>query len=159
VRFAPAGGKLGLLLARPDHPVEVYVLDLAASRLTQLTHSMLGGIDESALIQPELIHYPTHDGRPIPAFLYRPQGTGKFPVVLSIHGGPESQERPMYLYSGLYQYWASRGIGVLAPNIRGSSGYGKSYQRLIHRDWGGAELQDLDAAVQYLRALDWADPE
>jgi dipeptidyl aminopeptidase/acylaminoacyl peptidase len=78
-------------------------------------------------------------------------------VVLAIHGGPEAQELPVYIYSGLYQYWASRGIGVLAPNVRGSTGYGKGYQRLIHRDWGGDELKDFDAAARYLRSLNWVD--
>jgi dipeptidyl aminopeptidase/acylaminoacyl peptidase len=80
-------------------------------------------------------------------------------VVLSIHGGPDAQELPVYKYSGLYQYWASRGIGVLAPNVRGSTGYGKTYQRLIHRDWGGDELKDFEAAARYLRSLDWVDAD
>ena len=82
---------------------------------------------------------------------------GPFPVVLSIHGGPESQERANY--SGYYQYLLSRGIGILAPNVRGSTGYGKTYQKLIHHDWGGAELGDFKAAAEYLRGLDWVDPD
>jgi dipeptidyl aminopeptidase/acylaminoacyl peptidase len=116
---------------------------------------MLGGIPEDVFIEPELIHYPTHDGREIPAWLYRPAGAGPFPVVLSIHGGPEAQERPLYNYNGLYQYLLSRGIGVLAPNVRGSTGYGISYQKLIHRDWGGDELKDFEWAHKYLQGLDW----
>jgi dipeptidyl aminopeptidase/acylaminoacyl peptidase len=78
-------------------------------------------------------------------------------VILSIHGGPEAQERARYNYSGLYQYLLSRGFGILAPNIRGSTGYGISYQKLIHRDWGGAELKDIEHAVKYLKTLDWID--
>jgi dipeptidyl aminopeptidase/acylaminoacyl peptidase len=78
-------------------------------------------------------------------------------VILSIHGGPEWQERPMYLSSGLYQYLLTRGMGILAPNVRGSTGYGKTYQKLIHRDWGGAELGDFKAAAEYLKGLDWVD--
>jgi dipeptidyl aminopeptidase/acylaminoacyl peptidase len=93
----------------------------------------------------------------IPAWLYRPKGAGRFPVVLSIHGGPESQERPRYNYNGLYQYLLSRGFGILAPNIRGSTGYGISYQKLIYRDWGGAELGDIEHAAKYLQTLDWVD--
>lgn len=144
------------LLSRPDHAAEVFTLDLATGTLTQITQSMLGGIDEDDLIEPELIRYPTHDGRLIPAWLYRPKGQGPFPVVLSIHGGPEAQERPTYGV-GLYQYLLSRGVGVLAPNVRGSTGYGKEYQSLIHHDWGGAELGDFKAAAEYLRSLDWVD--
>jgi dipeptidyl aminopeptidase/acylaminoacyl peptidase len=152
-----SGGLVGFLLAEATHPQEVYVLDLERSRLTRLTDSMLGGIDEADLTAPELIHYPTHDGREIPAWLYRPGGDGPFPVILSIHGGPEWQERPTYNYSGLYQYLLTQGIGILAPNVRGSTGYGKTYQKMIHRDWGGAELGDFKAAADYLKGLDWVD--
>ncbi len=151
-----ASDKLGVLLQQPIHPSEVFVVDLTTGAATQITHGFLGGIDEDDLTPPELVHYPTFDGKEIPAFLYRPAGvTAKVPVVLSIHGGPEWQERPNY--SGMYQYLASRGIAVLAPNIRGSTGYGKSYQRLIHRDWGGDELKDLDAAATYLQDLNWVE--
>ena len=157
--MAPAGGRLALLLSRPEHPAEVYVLDLPAGTATQITHGFLGGIEAADLVRPEAVQYPTHDGREIPAFLYRPRGAGPFPVVLSIHGGPEAQERPTYAYNGLYQYLLHRGIGVLAPNVRGSSGYGKTYQKLIHRDWGGAELGDFDAAARYLKGLAWVDAD
>ena len=75
----------------------------------------------------------------------------------SIHGGPEAQERVEY--SAFYQYLLARGIGVLAPNIRGSTGYGVAYQKLIHRDWGGAELRDIEAAAQYLGALPWVSEQ
>ena len=156
LRVSPDGSMLGFLLNQPQHPAEVFILNLAAGELTQLTSSLMGGVSPADLIQPALVRFPTHDGREIPAYLYRPRGSGPFPVVLSIHGGPEAQELPEYA-SGLYQYWASRGIGVLAPNVRGSTGYGKTYQRLIHRDWGGDELKDFEAAARYLRSLDWVD--
>jgi dipeptidyl aminopeptidase/acylaminoacyl peptidase len=157
LRVSPDGHMLGFLLDQPQHPAEVFILNLAAREVTQLTSSAVGGVDPADLIQPELVRFPTHDDRQIPAFLYRPRGSGPFPVVLAIHGGPEAQELPVYMHSGLYQYWASRGIGVLAPNVRGSTGYGKTYQRLIHRDWGGDELKDFEAAARYLRSLDWVD--
>lgn len=153
------GTKLGLLLARATQPIEVYVIDMVAGALNQITHSFIGGIDPGDLVEPELIRFETHDGREIPAFLYRPEGDGPFPVLLSIHGGPEAQERPAYMYTGMYQYLLSRGIAVLAPNVRGSTGYGKTYQTLIHRDWGGAELKDFEAAVRYLHRLEWVDQE
>jgi dipeptidyl aminopeptidase/acylaminoacyl peptidase len=149
------GMKIGILLVRPTRPAEVMVIDLEAGTVTDLTWGFLGGIDPADLIAPELIAYPTHDGRKVPAWLIRPKGDGPFPVVLSIHGGPEYQERPAY--SPLYQYLLSRGIGVMAPNVRGSTGYGKSYQKLIHHDWGGDELLDFKAAAEYLRSLDWVD--
>jgi len=77
--------------------------------------------------------------------------------VLSIHGGPEAQEQATYSYNGLYQYWLNQGLGVLAPNIRGSTGYGISYQKLIHRDFGGSDLKDIEYAAKYLQSLDWVD--
>ena len=153
--ISPDGAKLGLLLGQAKQPTEVFVVDLLDGSTTQLTDGFLGGIPAEILVAPELVRYPTHDGKQIPAWLYRPQGDGPFPVVLSIHGGPEWQERPRY--SALYQYLLGRGIGVLAPNVRGSTGYGKTYQTLIHRDWGGDELKDFEAAAHYLKGLDWVD--
>ncbi len=157
MEMAPGGDQIGMIFTEPNRPAEVYVLHLSSNELVRLTDGMLGGIDPADLVIPDLIHYPTHDGRDVPAWLYRPAGAGPFPVVLSIHGGPESQERANY--SGLYQYLLSRGIGVLAPNVRGSTGYGKTYQKLIHHDWGGAELLDFKAAAEYLRGLDWVNPD
>lgn len=154
---SPDGGKIALLLSRATHPPEIYVLDLDAGTTTQITDGFLGGLDEADMIEPELVHFPTFDGKELPGWLYRPRGDGPFPAILSIHGGPEAQERPVYNYSGMYQYWLSRGIAVLAPNIRGSTGYGKSYQKLIHHDFGGDDLKDMEAAVQYLGALPWVD--
>ena len=160
--FSPNGKKLAVFLMTPTTPGEIMILDLEKRKLTQITHSMLGGIDERDLAQPRLIRYPTFDERKIPAWLYKPKeasADNKVPVILSIHGGPEWQERPYYIYFGIYQYWISRGIGVMAPNIRGSTGYGKAYQMLIHRDWGGGELKDIEHAAKYLLSLDWVDPE
>lgn len=156
-KLSRSGHKIGLLLNRATHPAEVYVVDIDNGGLTQITDGFLGGIDEADLVEPELIHYPTFDGKQIPALLYRPEGEGPFPVILSIHGGPEAQERPTYAYGGMYQYLLNLGIGVLAPNIRGSTGYGKSYQKLIHRDFGGDDLKDMEAAAKYLQSLPWVN--
>lgn len=154
------GRRVALLLNRATQPAEVVVVDLQTSTVRQLTHSFLGGLCADDLIKPELVHYPSFDGRHIPAFVYKPnEADGPMPVVVAIHGGPEWQERPDYKYVGLYQYLVSRGIAVLAPNIRGSTGYGLSYQKLIHRDWGGDDLQDIEAAAQYLHQLPWVDPQ
>ncbi len=155
--LSPDGERLALTLGRPTEASNLYEFFLETGKLIPLGQSMIGGIDPAEMLDPELIAYPTFDGRQIPAWLYRPKGEGKFPVILSIHGGPDAQERPGYAYNGLYQYLISRGFGVLAPNIRGSTGYGKSYQKLIYRDWGGAELRDIEHAALYLRSLDWVD--
>jgi dipeptidyl aminopeptidase/acylaminoacyl peptidase len=145
-----------LTFATPREPRNIFELDLQSGKLTRREQAMLGGVDPGQLIKPELISYPSFD-RDIPAWLYRPEGPGPHGVLLSIHGGPEAQERPEYAYQGLYQYLATHGIAVLAPNIRGSTGYGKSYQKLIQRDWGGGELRDIEAAARWLQAQDWVD--
>jgi len=162
MQFSPDGSRIGLTINRSVRPSTVCVVEIATGEVHRLTQSFLGGVPESAMVMPELIRYRSADGREIPAFLYRPQGLAegeRAPVVLSVHGGPESQELPTYAYSGLYQYLLSRGIGVIATNIRGSTGYGKTYQKLIHRDWGGAELRDMEYAALYLRSLPWVDPD
>ncbi len=153
----PDGTRAALIFTNSGEAANLYEIDLKTGAMIALGQSMIGGVDPDDMITPELIHYPTHDGRMIPAWLYRPKGEGQFPVVLSIHGGPEAQERPRYNYNGLYQYLLNRGFGILAPNIRGSTGYGITYQTLIHRDWGGAELGDIEHAAKYLQNLDWVD--
>ena len=159
--ISPDGRRLAACVGRATSPFDVYVADLETGAVTRLTESFLGGVPEAELVEPELVRFPTADGRLVPGWLYRPRGVdGRRPVLLSIHGGPEAQERPGNTSAfSFYQYLLSRGIGVLAPNIRGSTGYGKTYQSLIHRDWGGAELRDIESAARYLRGLDWVDPD
>ena len=158
IAISADGSRAALVLAGPRRPGEVYVVETETGEARPATESRIGGLHEDELADVELVSYPTFDDRQVPAWLYRPQTTAeKAPVVLAIHGGPEAQERP--IYNPLYQYLVSRGIGVLATNIRGSTGYGKSYQRLIQRDWGGGDLKDWDHAVKWLHAQDWVDPE
>lgn len=155
------GRTIAGLFGSGARPTELVTIDVKTGAMTELTDSRPPALVVSEpAVEPELVHFPTHDGREIPAWLYRPVvGSGPRPVLVSIHGGPEYQERPVYAYAGLYQFLLSRGIGILAPNVRGSTGYGTSYQTLIHRDWGGAELGDFEHAVAFLRGLDWVDPD
>jgi dipeptidyl aminopeptidase/acylaminoacyl peptidase len=155
--LSPDGTHAALILATPRRPPEAWVVETATGKATPVTESRMGGLYEDDLIDTDLVSYPTFDGREIPAWLYRPNVEGKVPVVLSIHGGPEAQEKPVY--QPLYQYLLSRGIAVLATNIRGSTGYGKSYQRLVQRDWGGGDMQDWEHAVRWLRGQDWVEPD
>ena len=160
ISIAPDGKTIVMNFTSSKEAANIYEFDLATGEMTPLSQSMLGGINLNDMVDPKLIHYETFDGKQIPAWLYKPKTAGDtFPVLLSIHGGPESQERPVYNYSGLYQYLLNRGIGILAPNVRGSTGFGISYQKLIHRDWGGAELKDFEYAVKYLHSLDWVNNE
>ncbi len=151
------GRRVAVLLSTGTRPVNIALVDLGTGELHWLTDAH--PVAAVATATPALVRFPTHDGRDIPAWLYRPSGDGPLGVVLSIHGGPEAQERPSYVYAGIYQYLVANGIAVLGPNVRGSTGYGTTYQRLILRDFGGAELGDFEAAAKYLRGLDWVDPD
>ena len=159
LRISADGHRVAFLLATATRPTEVVVLDLVSGATHVLTNSAPPATQRVEPVEPSLVRYSTHDGREVAAFLYRPRGGGPFPVVLSIHGGPEAQERPQYMYAGLYQCLLAQGVAILAPNVRGSTGYGATYQKLIHRDWGGAELRDLEFAVKYLHGLDWVDAD
>lgn len=154
---SPDGRYAALVWRTPQRCPELYLWELATGECRRLTDNMLGGLDPRRLVAPTVIRYPSVDELQIPAWIYRPDVPGRVPVVLSIHGGPETQELPEY--HPLYQYLLSRGVAVMATNIRGSTGYGRSYQRLIHRDFGGKDLEDLRHAVEWLRRQDWVDPD
>jgi dipeptidyl aminopeptidase/acylaminoacyl peptidase len=159
IALSADGSRAAVILAGPRRPPDVYVIETATGAVRAVTESWIGGgFAEDELTPVELISYPSFDGRDIPAWLYRPrEANGRVPVVVAIHGGPEAQERPVY--SPVYQYLVSRGIAVLATNIRGSTGYGKSYQRLVQRDWGGGDMKDWEHAAKWLRAQDWVEPD
>jgi dipeptidyl aminopeptidase/acylaminoacyl peptidase len=93
----------------------------------------------------------------IHALLYKPKDKTRTPLVVHLHGGPESQARP--IYSAFVQYLIHNGIAVVDPNFRGSSGYGKKFQKLIRRDWGGGELRDVEYLVLEILKEGWVDAE
>lgn len=160
LKFSRDGRRIIFLLSKPARPAEIYMIKIPDHKMTSITNGFIGNIPERHMQQPTLVKYGSFD-RSIAAFLYKPKlrrGV-RAAALVSIHGGPASQEKPVYAFNGLYQFLLSQGIGVFAPNIRGSTGYGKTFQRLIYRDWGGAELQDIKYAAEYLKNLDWIDPE
>jgi dipeptidyl aminopeptidase/acylaminoacyl peptidase len=151
------GDVLALLLETPGRPREVALASPGRDEpVRYLTDTRPPAIRASDPALPELIRYPADDGTPIPALLYRPPGPGPHPVLLSIHGGPDMQTRPDY--GALHQCLLASGIAVLAPNIRGSSGYGLAWRTRVYRDWGGIDLADLAAAHAWLAAQPWAAP-
>jgi dipeptidyl aminopeptidase/acylaminoacyl peptidase len=135
---------------------DVFAWDLRGRRLTQWTDSEVGGLDKSAFVTPQLISYPTFDQfdgrtRAIPAYLYKPAGAGPFPVLIYIHGGPESQFRPNF--NAFVQYLALElKIAVLAPNVRGSTGYGKAYVELDNGTKRADSVKDIGAALNWIAA-------
>jgi len=152
--LAPDGRLAAVNWETGTGPPELRTFSTDGRHATQLTVSMVGGVPDGPLPRPKPVRFRSSDGLGVTAFYYRPKRRpkGRMPAVLSIHGGPESQSRPEWSFAGSLHAWLNaQGIAVLAPNIRGSTGFGKSYQKLIHHDWGGAELEDLRAAAEWLR--------
>ncbi len=128
---------------------DAYTYDLRAKKVVRWTHSEIGGLDEARFVEPELVRFKTFDGREIPAFYYRPRGPGPFPVVINIHGGPESQARPSF--SPLVQYLVGESrVAVLVPNVRGSDGYGKAYLGLDNARLREDSVKDIGALVDWI---------
>jgi dipeptidyl aminopeptidase/acylaminoacyl peptidase len=165
MRFSRDNRKLAFTFNAARYNGDVFLYDLKSRSLSQVTRSSRAGIPQSSFIEPELIHYKTFDGREVPAWYYRPQsraesnGKGaaaaKLPVLVSVHGGPEGQEQPGF--NSIYQYFLSRGYGILAPNVRGSTGYGKTYTHLDDVRRREDSVKDLAAAVEWLKTSGGAD--
>ena len=160
LEFSPDGRRLAMHLNTTRTPSDAFVLELGesptdAGELVRWTFSEVGGLDTDTFVGAELVHYPTFDEvdgerRRIPAFLYLPPGEGPHPVVVYIHGGPESQHRPSFRAN--LQLWARElGMAVVAPNVRGSSGYGKRYLALDNGFLREDSVKDIGAL------LDWID--
>lgn len=150
--FDPAGRVLGFTLNSATSPSDVFSYDLRTRRLTRWTQSEVGGLDPAVFVQPELITWTSFDGREISGFLYRPRTPGPHPVIVSIHGGPEAQYRPTF--SSTIQYWVNElGVAVIAPNVRGSSGYGKEFLALDNGAMREDSVRDIGAL------LDWIDQQ
>lgn len=171
--FSKDESKLAFTFASAKYNTDIWLYDLTTKKLTQVTHSDRAGIPQESFIEPQLIKYKTFDGREIPAWYYKPiQVVGQFntkggkasidirprkniPVIVSVHGGPEGQERPGF--SGLYQYYLSRGYAILATNVRGSTGYGKTFTHLDDVEKREDSVKDLAFAVEWLKTKGGAD--
>lgn len=159
LKFSPDDSRLGMTLNTPQTPSDSFVLDLGPGaldykQLTRWTESEVGGLDTTAFRIPKLVHFPTFDKvgdeqREIPAWVYKPPGKGPHPVVISIHGGPESQSRPSF--SSTYQMWIDKlGVAVIRPNVRGSSGYGKTYVGLDDGFRREDSVKDIGALLDWI---------
>lgn len=145
-------------VATPVSPSDAWVVELGQKpRLVRWTRSEVGGLDPSAFVEPELVRYPTAGGALVPAFLYRPRGAGKVPVVVNWHGGPEAQHRPGF--SPAVQFLAAElGIAVLLPNVRGSDGYGRAWLGLDDGVRREAALADIPATFDFIASRPDLDP-
>ncbi|MBN1641918.1 MAG: S9 family peptidase [Anaerolineae bacterium] len=155
--FSPDGARLAYAFTSATRPADIYVWDLSADAVVAVTRSSRGGVPEEACVAPALVHYPTFDRdatgavRQIPAWYYRPgaSGGGRAPVVVVVHGGPEGQYRPAY--NPVIQYLLDNGYAILAPNVRGSTGYGKAYSHLDDVEKRMDSVADVAHAALWLR--------
>ena len=127
----------------------------------QLTHSLVGGVRAEDMVEPYLVHYPSKDGKwTISAFVYVPHNlprNGEHPAIVYVHGGPTAQT--MNTFNRFVQYMANQGYIVIAPNYRGSTGYGKEFQQANLFDMGGGDLQDVLAAADWIKQTGYVDPK
>lgn len=159
LEFSPDNRNLAMTLSTSQTPSDVYVLQLGrrpegARKLTRWTFSEVGGLDTAKFVEPELVHYPTFDlqndeRRRVPAFIYRPRDPGPHPVIIYVHGGPESQYRPGF--NGRIQMWVTElGAAVIAPNIRGSTGYDLEYLNLDNDFRREDAIRDIGALLDWI---------
>ena len=174
IRFDPSSRRLAFTFEASREPRDVYVYDVPSAQLTRWTKSEVEGLDPSQFVEAKLIRYPTFDTtggtrmygpgapeairarpREIPAFVYEPlrggpAGEGPYPVLISIHGGPETQYRPGF--DAFIQFAVNElGYAVIAPNVRGSNGYGKSYLDLDNGFRREDTVKDIGALLDWIR--------
>jgi dipeptidyl aminopeptidase/acylaminoacyl peptidase len=150
IKFSPDNRRLAINLNSATSPADVWTWDLQPGRLVRWTQSEMGGLDPAAMVEPSLVEFRSFDNRQIPAWVYRPRKAGgKAPVIISIHGGPEGQSRPTF--SAGYQYWANElGAAVIVPNVRGSTGYGKTYVSLDNGVKRRDSVKDIGALLDWI---------
>lgn len=147
--IAPDGRRAVLAVAGSTAPADLWQLDFASGDYHRLTWSPHPGVDLAAMVRPSLREFTAHDGLKLSGWLYLPPGfKAPGPVVLSFHGGPEGQERPAFRAD--YQALLASGIGVFAPNIRGSSGFGKAFLQLDNHEKRFDANRDIRAAADFL---------
>ena len=165
IEFSPDGTRLGFTLSRPDAPPDAYSILLKTGELTRWTFSEVGGLNPDSFVTPTRIRFKSFDGRIIPAYYFKPKNSAdtqdkstspsqnakplKIPVYISIHGGPESQYQPSF--SPIIQFYLNElKIAVVCPNVRGSSGYGKTYLKLDNAEKREDSVKDIGALLDWI---------
>lgn len=159
--FTRDGSRLLYYHNGPNAPNDAWVYSLASGKSHQVTHSLVAGVPSDHIVEPYLVHYPSRDGKwTISAFLYVPynmQRNGQNAAIVYVHGGPTAQT--VNSFNRFIQYMTNQGYMVIAPNYRGSTGYGKEFQQANLFDMGGGDLQDVLAAADWIKQTGFLDPK
>ena len=159
--YSPDGAHLLYHHNGPTAPNDVWTYDLKSKATAQVTHSLMAGVRTADMVEPYLVHFPSRDGKwTISAFAYVPNNitrTGKFPAIVWIHGGPTGQY--VNSFNRAVQYLVNQGYFVIAPNFRGSTGYGKEFMKANYRDEGGGDLADVVDAAEWIAKSGFVDPK
>jgi dipeptidyl aminopeptidase/acylaminoacyl peptidase len=159
--YSPDGSKLLYNHNGPTAPNDAWTYNLQGKSTQQVTHALAGGIRSADMVEPYLVHFPSRDGKwTISAFAYVPNNitrTGKFPAIVYIHGGPTGQF--VNSFNREIQYLVNQGYLVIAPNFRGSTGYGKEFMRANYLDEGGGDLADVVDAAEWIAKSGFVDPK
>jgi len=157
-QWFPDGKRLAFIHESSTEPKDIWVCPAEGAEAKQISFSFVGGLNEKALVKSKLIHYTSFDGLKISAYLFKPQEVEegkKLPAVIWVHGGPNWQ---------FFNFWyplalgfANQGFVVLCPNFRGGTGYGKEFEEMNDKDWGGNDLKDVVAGADYLIKSGLAD--
>ena len=169
VDFAPDGDRFALTVTGRTRNANVHVVDVETGAAERWTHASMAGIPRATFSEPEVVRFPSFDDREIPGFLSLPTGADgprdrdddapepPYPVIVDVHGGPESQRRPSF--SGVTGYFLDHGYAVYEPNVRGSTGYGKAYTRLDDKRMRMDSVADLAEGVRWLADRDDVDED
>lgn len=157
--FSSGGDRLGFTLATPTSVSDAWSWGVSDGKLERWTASELGGLDPKSLAAPELVRYPSFDKRSIPAFVYKPKLAAgqKAPVIIDIHGGPEGQSRP--IFNPFHQHTvAELGAAVIVTNVRGSTGYGRTFHNLDNAEKREDSVKDIGALLDWIETQPDLDP-
>ena len=159
--FSHDGKQLLYKHSGPDSPGDLWVYTLATAQKHQLTDSMVAGLRAEDMVTPALVRYPSRDGKfQISAFVYMPHNiikNAQYPALVYVHGGPSSHFDNSF--DPFVQYIVNQGYIVIAPNYRGSTGYGKAFEQADYFDMGGGDLQDVVSAAEFIKQNGYVNPK
>jgi dipeptidyl aminopeptidase/acylaminoacyl peptidase len=170
-QWSPDGKSLVYQHTDPQNSADLYVIDATkpGAKPVRLTDSMPAGFDRAALVEPQLVHYAGPDGKQVPAYLFVPKNldrTKKHPAIVWVHGDGVNQnydgwhvQRNYAVYYSFHQYLLQKGYVVLAPDYRGSIGYGSAWREGVYMDVGGNDFKDAAMSADYLKTLSYVDAD